>query len=103
MTFGVCLVALSTVHATALLGFLLMGAGSAVIFPLAVSSAARRRDRTPEENVAALAQFAFVTFLIAPPILGLISEMYGLRLAFALALPLIFLSYLQLNVLKETS
>ena len=103
MTFGVCLVALSTVHATALIGFLLMGAGSAVIFPLAVSSAARRRDRTPEENVAALAQFAFVTFLIAPPILGLISEMYGLRLAFALALPLIFLSYLQLNVLKETS
>ena len=103
MTFGVCLVAFSPIYLTALVGFLLMGAGSAVIFPLAMSSAARQSDRTPEENVAALAQFAFVTFLLAPPILGFISEIHGLRLAFGFALPFILLSYLQLNVLEETS
>lgn len=80
-----------------------MGSGSAVIFPLAMSSAARRSDRTPKKNVAALAQFAFVTFLLAPPVLGFISEIHGLRLAFGFALPSILLSYLQLNVLKETS
>ena len=101
MALGVCLVSFATSFLIALIGFLFMGAGSAVIFPLAMSSAARRRDRTPEENVAALAQFAFVTFLVAPPILGFISEIYGLRIAFALALPFIFLSYFQLNVLKE--
>ena len=87
MIFGVCLVVFATLHVTALIGFLFMGAGSAVIFPLAMSSAARRSDRTPEENVAALAQFAFVTFLIAPPFLGFISDIYGLRFAFALAMP----------------
>ena len=103
MTFGVCLVAFSPIYLTALIGFLLMGSGSAVIFPLAMSSAARRSDRTPKKNVAALAQFAFVTFLLAPPVLGFISEIHGLRLAFGFALPSILLSYLQLNVLKETS
>ena len=103
MTFGMCLIAFSPIYLTALIGSLLMGAGSAVIFPLAMSSAARQSDRTPEENVAALAQFAFVTFLLAPPILGFISEIHGLRLAFGFALPFILLSYLQLNVLEETS
>ena len=103
MTFGVCLVTFAAVYYSALIGFLFMGAGSAVIFPLAMSSAARRSDRAPEENVAALAQFAFVTFLLAPPILGFISDIYSLRFAFSLALPFIFLSYLQLHVMEEAS
>ena len=102
MAIGVLLVTFAAFPTMALLGFLFMGGGSAVIFPLAMSAAAGRSDRTPEENVAALAQFAFATFLIAPPLLGIIAEGYGLRVAFAISFPLIVLSYFKLKVLEET-
>ena len=102
MSIGVFFVAFAVFPTMALVGFLLMGGGSAVIFPLAMSAAAGRNDRTPEENVAALAQFAFATFLIAPPLLGIIAEGFGLRIAFAISLPLIALSYFQLKVLEKT-
>ena len=102
MSIGVFFVAFAVFPTMALVGFLLMGGGSAVIFPLAMSAAAGRSDRTPEENVAALAQFAFATFLIAPPLLGIIAEGFGLRVAFAISLPLIALSYFQLKVLEKT-
>ena len=74
-----------------------MGGGGAVIFPLAMSAAAQRTDKTPEENVASLAQFVFVIFLLAPPILGLpVAEYAGLRWSFALCFPLssAFLQYI---------
>ena len=102
MSIGVFFVAFAVFPTMALVGFLLMGGGSAVIFPLAMSAAAGRSDRTPEENVAALAQFAFATLLIAPPLLGIIAEGFGLRVAFAISLPLIALSYFQLKVLEKT-
>ena len=102
MSIGVFFVVFAVFPTMALVGFLLMGGGSAVIFPLAMSAAAGRNDRTPEENVAALAQFAFATFLIAPPLLGIIAEGFGLRFAFAISLPLIALSYFQLKVLEKT-
>lgn len=76
----------------ALAGFALMGMGNAVLFPLAVSAAARRTDRPAAVNVAALTQTAFLVFLLGPPLLGLIAEAVSLRLSFALALPLIGIS-----------
>ncbi len=76
----------------ALAGFAVMGIGNAVLFPLAVSAAARRTDRPAAVNVAALTQTAFLVFLLGPPLLGLIAEAVSLRLSFAIALPLIGVS-----------
>ena len=104
MVFGVSCVVFSFEPITALLGFLLMGGGSAVIFPLAMSAAAQRTDKTPEENVASLAQFVFVIFLLAPPILGFVAEYAGLRWSFALCFPLLIVSFFtihSLNVQKD--
>ena len=104
MVLGVGCVVFSFEHITALLGFLLMGGGSAVIFPLAMSAAAQRTDKTPEENVASLAQFVFVIFLLAPPILGFVAEYAGLRWSFALCFPLLIVSFFtihSLNVQKD--
>jgi len=81
-----------------------LGGGSAVIFPLAMSAAAQRTDKTPEENVASLAQFVFVIFLLAPPILGFVGEHAGLRWSFALCFPLLIISFFtihSLNVQKD--
>ncbi len=100
MVLGVALVVFSPTPITALLGFLLLGGGSAVIFPLAMSAAARDSEKTPEENVASLAQFVFVVFLLAPPILGFIGEYFGLRWSFALCFPFLIASMLSISALK---
>lgn len=78
----------------ALIGFGLIGMGSSVIFPLAMSAAAQRTDRSAATNVAALAQISFVAFLLGPPLLGFIAEHWGIRWSFGVGLPLIVLSFL---------
>ena len=100
MVLGVAFVVFSPNPVIALLGFLLMGGGSAVIFPLAMSAAARDSEKTPEENVASLAQFVFVVFLLAPPLLGFIGEYFGLRWSFALAFPFLMISLLSISALN---
>lgn len=87
----------------ALAGFLLMGIGTSAVFPLAMSAAARRTDRPAAANVAALAQMSFIVFLIAPPVLGLIAETFGVRTSFGIGLPLIALSWFFLRELRPKS
>jgi MFS family permease len=94
MALGVMLVLVSPVQWLALVGFALIGGGTSVIFPLAMSAAAQRSDRPADINVAALAQFAFIVFLVGPPLLGLVAEHLGLRWTYGVALPLVGLSFL---------
>ena len=54
-----------------------------------------------EENVASLAQFVFVVFLLAPPLLGFIGEYFGLRWSFALAFPFLMISLLSISAFKK--
>ena len=99
MFLGIFLVVLSNSSILAILGFLFMGAGSAVIFPMAISIAASRSDRPAETNVASLTQFAFGMFLLGPPILGFVGEAYSLRWSFSLCIPLLILSCLMLLIM----
>ena len=78
----------------ALIGFIFMGAGNAVLFPMAVSAAAQKTDRPAAVNVASLAQISFLTFLLAPPLLGFVAEHAGIRYAFGLCLPFLIFSWL---------
>jgi len=87
----------------ALLGFAMMGMGTSVLFPLAMSSAAQRTDRPAAVNVAALAQIAFVSFMLAPPALGLVAEHAGIRWSFGVGLPLVLLSLVTSAVLARPS
>ena len=97
---GNLLVVLAPHPALALLGFALMGMGTSVLFPLAMSAAAQRTDRPATLNVAALAQTAFVTFMLAPPMLGWVAEHLGIRTAFGVCLPLVLLSVAATPVLR---
>jgi MFS family permease len=89
---GTLLVAFAPASAVALMGFALVGVGTSVIFPLAMSAAAQRTDRPAATNVAALAQTSFVGFLLAPPVLGFVAEHWGIRWSFGLGLPMVMLS-----------
>ena len=96
---GAGLVSVATAPAVALLGFALLGMGSSVMFPLAMSAAAQRSDRPASTNVAALAQIAFVSFLLAPPLLGLVAQHLGVRWAYGVCLPLVLLSLFAVSAL----
>jgi MFS family permease len=89
---GCLLVFFSPAAIVSLIGFGLMGVGTSVIFPLAMSAAAQRTDRPAAMNVASLAQFSFVAFLLGPPLLGFIAEHWGIRWSFGIGLPLVALS-----------
>ena len=84
LALGAGVVSFTPNSTLALIGFVSLGAGTAVIFPLAISAAAQRGDRSSPENVAALAQFSFVTFLLAPPLLGFVAENFGIRYSFGI-------------------
>jgi MFS family permease len=73
---GVLLVFFAPSGWLALVGFALMGIGTSVIFPLAMSAAAQLTDRP---HLASLAQVSFVAFLLGPPLLGYIAEYFGVR------------------------
>jgi MFS family permease len=92
LALGTLLVSAAGAAPIALLGFALIGIGTSTVFPLAMSAAAQRTDRPAATNVAALAQISFVSFLLAPPLLGFVAEHWGIRWTFALALPLVLLS-----------
>ena len=94
MAAGVLLVFLSPAPLLSMLGFALLGIGSSALFPLAISAAAQRTDRPAAINVAALSQISFVAFLLGPPLLGFVSEHWGIRSAFAIGIPFIALSLL---------
>lgn len=92
LAVGCALVFASPAPWVSLLGFALMGVGTSAIFPLAMSVAAQRTDRPSSANVASLAQTAFVTFLLAPPLLGYVAQQFGIRWSFGIGLPLVLVS-----------
>lgn len=89
---GAVIVFFSPVDWLSLIGFGLMGVGTSVIFPLAMSAAAQRTDRPAASNVASLAQISFVAFLFGPPLLGYVAEHFGIRWSFGIGVPLVILS-----------
>ena len=90
---GALLVLTAPHPALALAGFALMGVGTSAIFPLAMSAAAQATDRPAAVNVAALAQTSFLTFLVGPPLLGMVATEWGIRWSFGIALPLVALGW----------
>jgi MFS family permease len=100
---GTLMVTFAPASPVALLGFALMGVGTSVMFPLAMSAAAQRVDRPAATNVAALAQISFVSFLLGPPLLGFVAEHLGIRWTFGVGLPLVLLSLSVSSILRAPS
>ena len=98
---GCITVVLSPWPILSLIGFAAMGLGTSAIFPLAMSAAAQRNDRPSALNIAALAQFSFMIFLIAPPILGFIAHGWGIRSAYGIALPFVLISLVTAGALGK--
>lgn len=91
---GIAAFALAPNVPLAFLSAALAGAGVALVFPLAVSAAARRTvpGRTSADNVAALNMISFSAFFFAPPLIGFVSDAVTLRIALLALLPFALLS-----------
>jgi MFS family permease len=67
----------------ALIGFAMMGAGYATLFPLAFSRAAADPDISPGRAIASVATLGYGGLLAGPPLIGFLAEATSLRLALA--------------------
>ena len=76
----------------ALAGFLAVGIGICVLFPLMLSAAARLGDRPASQNVAATTLIFQLVNLGAPVLIGSVAEGFGVRMAFAMLIPLLVLT-----------
>ncbi|OED37645.1 MFS transporter [Chromatiales bacterium (ex Bugula neritina AB1)] len=99
MGAGILLILFPVSAVISLIGFAMLGIGTSVLFPLAMSAAAQRTDRPATVNVAALAQISFGAFLAGPPLLGLVAEHFGIQWVYGAGLPLVLLSLLLVKVL----
>jgi MFS family permease len=88
-TLGALLITYAPHPFLALAGFALLGIGCSAVYPLAVSAAAQRTDRPAALNVAALAQVSFVVFFLAPPLLGIVAEHFGIRTSYLVCVPVL--------------
>ncbi len=72
----------------ALAGFAVLGLGISTVQPQAMSAVARLGDRPSSENVAAFATLLTMVNFVAPPLFGFVASRYGVRVPFAMLLPL---------------
>ncbi len=74
--------------AVAILGFAMVGAGLSCVFPVVLSAAARTPGVPPSAAIAAVCTVGYLGFLVGPPAIGGLAELFGLPAALALVVAL---------------
>jgi MFS family permease len=67
---------------TAIIGFLLVGAGVSSVVPMVYSAAGKSTTMSPGASIAAVSTISFIGFLIGPPVIGFLAGAFTLRVAF---------------------
>lgn len=68
----------------ATIGFLLVGFGVAAVIPVSYGIAGRSKLYSPGIALAMVSTISFFGFLLGPPLIGFIADIFNLRLSFAL-------------------
>lgn len=76
---GIALALISVEPAIAIVGYGLVGAGVSCVFPLILSAAARTPGVAPGIGIAAMATAGYTGFLVGPPLIGGLAELFTLR------------------------
>jgi MFS family permease len=100
---GMVLLVTSPNAPIALAGFGLVGIGICVLYPLMLSAAARLGDRPASQNVAATTLIFQLVNLGAPVLIGAMAQGLGIRMAFAMLLPLLVLTWAMAGRLGPSS
>ena len=84
IALGLAIAILMPIAPLSAAGFTLVGIGAANIVPVLFSESARTPGMRPGMGVAAVATLGYAGFLVAPPILGLVADGYGLSASLGL-------------------
>src|SRR5690606_1715582 len=71
---GLLIAVLLPYFATAIFGFLLVGAGVSSVVPLVYSAAGRSKKLAPGMALATVSTIGYLGFLIGPPLIGFVAE-----------------------------
>ncbi len=69
---------------TSVIGFMMVGIGVSSVVPITYSMAGKSTTMISSAALASVSSIGFLGFLIGPPLIGFISESFGLRVAFGL-------------------
>ncbi|MDQ3393317.1 MAG: MFS transporter [Bacteroidota bacterium] len=67
---------------TAIIGFLLVGAGVSSVVPMVYSAAGKSKKLSPGVGLSAVSTIGFLGFLIGPPLIGIVAGATSLRISF---------------------
>ncbi|HSI76921.1 MAG TPA: MFS transporter [Lunatimonas sp.] len=81
---GLCLAVLIPNLIVVLVGFALVGLGTASVVPLSYSIVGRSQTYPPGIAIAMVSSISFFGFLLGPPLIGFIAEIFNLKTSFAL-------------------
>ncbi|AKQ45062.1 major facilitator transporter [Rufibacter radiotolerans] len=69
---------------TAILGFVLVGAGTSSVIPLTYAQVGKNPSLSPGISLATVSTIGYFGFLLGPPLIGFIADLLNLRASFAL-------------------
>jgi MFS family permease len=69
---------------TAAIGFLLVGLGVASIVPISYGIAGRSKMYAPSVALALVSTISFFGFLLGPPLIGFVADLFDLQVSFML-------------------
>jgi MFS family permease len=81
-TIGLLIAVIFPSMVTAIIGFLLVGAGVSSVVPMVYSAAGKSTTMSPGASIAAVSTISFIGFLIGPPVIGFLAGAFTLRIAF---------------------
>ncbi|WP_175717171.1 MFS transporter [Burkholderia anthina] len=79
---GITMTILSPGLVSSIIGFCLVGLGICTVIPLAAGAAAKSTTMAPSAAIASVLTIGFMGTLAGPPLIGFLSDAFGLRYAF---------------------
>lgn len=101
MISGILLLTVCPGLAISTLGCMIVGLGTAAVVPVCFSLAGKSRKVSPPAAIATVSTVAYLGFLIAPPAVGFMAELWNLRWAMAVIGFLAFSATLLAGKLKR--
>ncbi|KAF1003978.1 MAG: Inner membrane protein YbjJ [Pseudomonas sp.] len=86
-----------------MLGFALVGVGLSVVVPVLFGAAGNCPGVEPSSGVAVVASFGYGGLLLGPPLIGLLAEHVGLRLALLVVVGLCLVLVLRAGLVRRSS
>jgi MFS family permease len=81
---GLLIAVLLPYFATAIFGFLLVGAGVSSVVPLVYSAAGKSKTMSAGMALAAVSTIGYLGFLVGPPLIGFVAQASSLSISFSI-------------------